>query len=368
MPFDVFISYSHKDKTTADAVCAMLESSKIRCWIAPRDIIHGMDWGEGIIDAITGARIMVLIFSGHANVSPQIKREVERAVNRGLPIIPLRIENVPMSKSLEYFLSTPHWLDALTPPIEKHVERLVTSIKALLNINAEGVADGTIKDTSETPPKTSVRQPESAIEFSLRGEAYLHRKEYDRAIRDYDEAIRLDPKNDVSFANRGSAFRQKAEFDRAMLDYDEAIRINPKSASYFVLRGDIFRKKEEFDRAIRDYDEAIRLDPKNDVAFENRGTAFRLKREFDRAILDFDEAIRLNPKAAYVSFINRALSFVDKGQDERAMSDFDAAIHLNPSSAMAFFYRGISKRKMGDFRGADFDIEEAKKIDPNIGL
>ena len=79
---------------------------------------------------------MILIFSGHANASPQIKREVERAVNRAIPIIPFRIEEVIPSKSLEYFLSTPHWLDAFTPPLEKHLRQLASAIRALLNIGA----------------------------------------------------------------------------------------------------------------------------------------------------------------------------------------------------------------------------------------
>ncbi len=135
MSHDVFISYSHKDKATADAVCATLESKGIRCWIAPRDILPGMDWGEAIIDAINTTRVFVLVFSSNANASRQIKREVERAVSKGLPVIPLQIEDVPMSKSLEYFISSPHWLDAITPPMEKHLNYLAETVKLLLNRN-----------------------------------------------------------------------------------------------------------------------------------------------------------------------------------------------------------------------------------------
>jgi len=118
MEYDVFISYSHPDKAAADAACATLEQAGIRCWIAPRDIVPGMDWGESIVTATTGAKVLVLIFSQHANESPQIKREVERAVAKGLPIIPVRIEDTVPSKALEYFISAPHWLDAFTPPLE----------------------------------------------------------------------------------------------------------------------------------------------------------------------------------------------------------------------------------------------------------
>jgi len=132
MAFDVFLSYSSKDKTAADAACSVLEAHGIRCWVAPRDILPGADWGESIIEAINGCKLMVLIFSGNANASQQVKREVERVVNRGLPIIPVRIEDVLPSQALEYFLSTPHWLDAFTPPLERHLEHLAATVKQLL--------------------------------------------------------------------------------------------------------------------------------------------------------------------------------------------------------------------------------------------
>jgi hypothetical protein len=131
--YDVFISYSSKDKHIADAVCNVLESEGIRCWIAPRDIRPGADWGESIIDAIYHAKTFVLVFSENANTSVQIKREVERAVNKGIPVIPFRVQDVMPAKSLEYFLSTPHWLDAFTPPMERHIRYLADTIKGILS-------------------------------------------------------------------------------------------------------------------------------------------------------------------------------------------------------------------------------------------
>ena len=138
MAHDVFISHSAKDKATADAVCAMLESNGIRCWIAPRDVIPSMEWGEAIIDAIEQCRIMVLVFTANANASPQIRREVERAVNRGVAILPLRMEDVLPGKGLEYFIGNVHWLDALTPPFEAHLKNLAGTIRILLARNEQG--------------------------------------------------------------------------------------------------------------------------------------------------------------------------------------------------------------------------------------
>ncbi len=129
---EVFISFSQKDKATADAACAMLEANGVRCWIAPRDIPYGQNWGEGILAGINRSRVMVLIFSSNANESHHVHREVERAVNRGMPVLPFRIENVSPGRGLEYFLSLPNWLDAFTPPLEPYLQTLVTSVKALL--------------------------------------------------------------------------------------------------------------------------------------------------------------------------------------------------------------------------------------------
>jgi TIR domain len=130
--YDVFISYSHEDKQVADAACAVLERHGVRCWIAPRDVTVGMNYGESIMDAIAGARIMVLIFSENANKSPQVEREIERAVSKGLWLIPIRIEDVVPRKSLEYFISSSHWLDAITPPMEQHLDRLAEAVRTAL--------------------------------------------------------------------------------------------------------------------------------------------------------------------------------------------------------------------------------------------
>jgi hypothetical protein len=122
MSHDVFISHSSSDKRAADAACAVLEARGIKCWIAPRDIRPGSDWGESIITAIEQTRVMLLLLSKQANSSPQIRREVERAVNRSIIIIPVRLEDVMPARSLEFFLSTSHWMDAFPPPFENHLE------------------------------------------------------------------------------------------------------------------------------------------------------------------------------------------------------------------------------------------------------
>ena len=153
MAHDVFISHSHADKPAADAACAALEARGIRCWIAPRDIEPGQDWAGSIIQAIRGAQIMLLVFSRHANQSIQVKREVEQAGNSGKVILPLRIDDVLPEDALEYYLSTPHWLDAITKPFEAHLEKLADACTSLLTVTGRSpeVATSPVAGLSPSP-------------------------------------------------------------------------------------------------------------------------------------------------------------------------------------------------------------------------
>ena len=85
MAHDVFISHATSDKATGDSICAALEKRGVSCWIAPRNISPGKEWGESIIDAIHDCAVFILVYSSAANQSPPIKREVERAASQGIP-------------------------------------------------------------------------------------------------------------------------------------------------------------------------------------------------------------------------------------------------------------------------------------------
>ena len=132
--YHVFISHSSQDRTWADAACGVLEERKMRCWIAPRDITPGTEWGASIVDGIDRSKVMVLIFSSNANESPQVRREVERAIGKSIPILPLRIEDIRPQGSMEFALSNTHWLDAFAPPIADRLSQLADSVELLLGV------------------------------------------------------------------------------------------------------------------------------------------------------------------------------------------------------------------------------------------
>jgi TIR domain len=159
MAHDVMISHSHADKTAADAACAALEARGIRCWIAPRDINPGRDWAASIVEAIRDAQIVLLVFSRHANQSPQVQREVERAANSGKVLLPLRIEDVLPEAALEFYLGTPHWLDAITPPFEAHLEKLADACTTLLAVIGRSPRAATSPITGLAPSQGGYSTP-----------------------------------------------------------------------------------------------------------------------------------------------------------------------------------------------------------------
>jgi hypothetical protein len=169
MAHDVFISYSSRDKPVADAVVAGLENKGIRCWVAPRDITPGSSWGDAIINAIEGSRFMVIILSGNSNRSKQVVREVERAVANNVIIIPFRIENIDPTGAMAYFLSTEHWLDAVTPPLERHIEKLQTTLQLFMSKGDEATLRGNLSPPIAQPAVPIIRLKAKTILFTLFG-------------------------------------------------------------------------------------------------------------------------------------------------------------------------------------------------------
>lgn len=152
MAHDIFVSYSQPDRAAAFALAQRAEARGLRVWIAPRDVMPGADWASEIIDAISNARLMVLVFSGNSNDSGQVRREVERAAHKQVPILPFRIEDVLPSKSLEYFLGTQHWMDAFPPPCEPHIDRLCDYLEAALRSPFAGSPPAAAPRVDTSPP------------------------------------------------------------------------------------------------------------------------------------------------------------------------------------------------------------------------
>ena len=199
---------------------------------------------------------------------------------------------------------------------------------------------------------------------SLQGE-----REYDKAIAEFTEAIRLDPRNSEAFSSRGYAW-----LDRGLRSGDR--RLHSRSGAgtleegwLYNRRGEVWASQKEFDIAIADFSEAIRLNnPKSlmqAISFCNRGNAWHAKSEYDKAIADFSEAIRIDP-TAYSAQVTRGLAFCAKGKYEEAVEDFNQVIRNNPQSAFAYYGRGTLHRANNKPDQAIADFSKAIQFDPKF--
>jgi formylglycine-generating enzyme required for sulfatase activity len=130
----VFLAHSSQDEETASRILEYFEREGIKCWIAPRDIPLGEQWAEAILDAIEDASAMLLVFSESANDSPQVLREVERAVDKRVPIYPVKIEEVDPTRAMEYYLSSHQWKEVFWGDLERNLARLIPTIKRNLGL------------------------------------------------------------------------------------------------------------------------------------------------------------------------------------------------------------------------------------------
>jgi tetratricopeptide (TPR) repeat protein len=186
----------------------------------------------------------------------------------------------------------------------------------------------------------------------------------DYKIRDYDQAIRLDPTYVPAYIKRGYTWGSK-DPDRAIADYTEVIRLDPSNALAYYYRGYTWGAKGDNERAIANYDQAIRLDP-NALAYSVRCRAHAMAGNLPQALSDCDQALRLTPNDTY-AMTSRGFVYLRLGRLDDAIVEYDAAMKRSSgSTAFALFGRGIAKQRMGDTAGADADIIAAKIINPII--
>ena len=155
MAHHVFISYATAQKSLAFQLTEQFEGNQIRCWIAPRNIMSGTVWVEAIITAIRSSKLILVLLSAEANKSPQVIREVSRAIENHIPILPVRIEDVPPSLSMSYWLGDTHWYDAFDRPATRRYDELTDTVKILLS----GGSVAEAATTSDEPVAPSIRSP-----------------------------------------------------------------------------------------------------------------------------------------------------------------------------------------------------------------
>ena len=223
-----------------------------------------------------------------------------------------------------------------------------------------------------------------SVAYNNRGTAYDSKRDYDRAIQDFNEALRLSPNYAYAFRDRGLAYYAKRDYDHAIQDFNEVIRLAPNYASAYYNRGNAYGNRgnaydnnsdyghaiQDYNEAIQDYNEAIHLNPSYALAYHGRGIVYDRRGlehdnpdDYDHAIQDYNEAIRLGLNGAGV-YQYRGLAYAHGGDYDRAIQDLGEAIRLNPKDPVAYLGRGVIYNHKEDYDRAIQGFDEAIRLDP----
>lgn len=137
------------------------------------------------------------------------------------------------------------------------------------------------------------RAPQAEL-YNIRGTIRYEKGEYDLALADCNEALRLDPGRAHYWNNRGNIWRAKGDTVKAIADFNQAVRIDPDYQAAYKNRGNVWSDRGAFDKAVTDYTEALRLDPKDADACNNRGSMWMQQGQYDKAIADWNQAMTLD--------------------------------------------------------------------------
>ena len=201
-----------------------------------------------------------------------------------------------------------------------------------------------------------------------RGVAYFGLRQYDRALRDYSQAIALKPDYAEALNNRGNAYNGLGQYARAVADLDRAVALRPGYAHAFYNRGNAYVSLGQFRNAVQDYSSAITLKPGYANAYGGRCWArAALNLDLSLALVDCSTFLAHKPNDAD-TLDSRGLVFYRMGNLKPAIADTTAALAVNPRLASSRYVRGLAKLKSGDEIGGNADLATARAIDRKIAL
>jgi tetratricopeptide (TPR) repeat protein len=225
--------------------------------------------------------------------------------------------------------------------------------------------DKAITSFSETLKQLEYPINNRSIIYFFRGDSYYNKKDYDRAIFDYNQVLKLDPNDVDAYNNRGVSYDNKKDYDRAISDYNQALKLDPNNVHAYINRGISYYNKKDYDQAISDYNQALKLDPNNVHAYINRGISYDNKKDYDQAISDYNQALKLDPNNVHV-YINRGISYNNKKDYDRAISDLNQALKLDPNNVYAYASQCEIYGDKGDYDRAITDCDNAINLSPDF--
>jgi tetratricopeptide (TPR) repeat protein len=197
--------------------------------------------------------------------------------------------------------------------------------------------DGRATRTRNIRVETIDQPHKSATELIASGKIHLAKQEYDEAIDDFSDAIRLDPAHAPAFAARAEAWARKHYRDRELTDITAAVNLEPANTAYRLARAQSHSAQGRHEEALADFNAALRLEPENPELWVARGNEWRRDLKLNEALEDFTRAIQLRPNFT-IAYICRGQSWRQRRDFARAIQEFGEAARVEPGSAAAHMY------------------------------
>ncbi|MGJ5632463.1 tetratricopeptide repeat protein [Nostoc sp. CALU 1950] len=206
--------------------------------------------------------------------------------------------------------------------------------------------------------------PQDANAYFDRGFAFYGLSKYKEAIADYTQAIKLNSENAYSYYGRGLARSQVKDNKGAIGDFSKAIALKPEYTEAYLQRGILRRRLKQRLAAIQDFDAIIKINPSDAKAYYQRGLTQSVNKQQYAALKDYADAININPK--YIeAFLNRGDIYSELGNKVEATEDYNTILEIDPKFIAAYIHRGIHRFSFGNYKGAIEDYTEALKLDTN---
>jgi tetratricopeptide (TPR) repeat protein len=243
----------------------------------------------------------------------------------------------------------------MKPPAQKAIERN----NAGLALTEKGAFQAAIREFDQ-----ALRlDPALAAAYYNRGQTYFRLGKLDEALADFEANLRLAPRYAYGVAARGEVWAQRGDFERALLEYGAALRLAPENPSLLARRGFARFRRNDFDGALADFESALRFNPKESLAHRGRGMVCMARSELDKALAELDQAIALGDRDPTI-YVLRGQVWLGKNDLERAEAEFTEALKKDPKQADAFRDRGLAWLLAKQFRRAITDLDAATQLNP----
>ncbi|MFQ5456423.1 MAG: tetratricopeptide repeat protein [Nitrospirota bacterium] len=224
----------------------------------------------------------------------------------------------------------------------------------------EGVLDLAVREYQEA---LKINSDDDRIHNNL-GIAYGKQGKADMAIREYKEALRINPDNSNTHNNLGVVYREQGRTGMAVREYLEALKIDPDNRNTHNNLAVVYEKQGVLDLAVREYQEALKINPDDGGTHNNLGVVYEKQGRADMAVREYLEALKIDPDH-YQGHYNLGSIYQRKGESEKALKEYIEAVRINPDYYQAHNALGNIYRDKGMLDLAIKEYQAGLRIRPD---